>query len=285
MIVSQQFAPFGQINKIHSDAVVGLQPTGNFTNTLDIPIGSGNSFNLAPPPFGGFPTMPGADGGLSLGLAFLSDIQVFLFMEAAQGDRRTNVMQAPKLTLFNGQTSTITVTDQQFFVTNVTVVQVNGQLSFVPNNIPIPTGGVTMTINAVISADRRFVRMSLTPALTNLASAVVPLFPIVTPIFPIFEGGFQGPPILFTQFIQQPNFNTITLSTTVNVPDGGTVLLGGLKKLSEGRNEYGPPILPEEIAGMSADAVTALIRERVLACHRAAKLGLARDLGADANGS
>ena len=27
------------------------------------------------------------------------------------------------------------------------------------------------------------------------------------------------------------------------VPDGGTVLMGGLKRLSEGRNEYGPPIL------------------------------------------
>ena len=30
-----------------------------------------------------------------------------MFMEAAQGDRRANVMQAPKLTLFNGQTATI----------------------------------------------------------------------------------------------------------------------------------------------------------------------------------
>src|SRR5207249_4163341 len=36
MIVSQQFAPFGQINKLTSDAVVGLQPSGQFTNTLDI---------------------------------------------------------------------------------------------------------------------------------------------------------------------------------------------------------------------------------------------------------
>ncbi len=33
------------------------------------------------------------------------------------------------------------------------------------------------------------------------------------------------------------------MQTTVNVPDGGTVLMGGLKRLSEGRNEYGPPIL------------------------------------------
>ena len=29
----------------------------------------------------------------------------------------------------------------------------------------------------------------------------------------------------------------------MSVPDGGTVLLGGIKRLSEGRNEYGTPIL------------------------------------------
>ena len=27
------------------------------------------------------------------------------------------------------------------------------------------------------------------------------------------------------------------------VPDGGTVLMGGLKSMSEGRNEFGPPVL------------------------------------------
>ena len=68
------------------------------------------SFNRAIPPFGGYPNNPGNNGGISLGLAFLNDIQVFMFMEAAQGDRRVNVMQAPKLTLFNGQTATLAVT-------------------------------------------------------------------------------------------------------------------------------------------------------------------------------
>ena len=63
-----------------------------------------------------YPNTPGNNGGISLGLAFLSDIQVYMFMEAAQGDRRVNVMQAPKLTLFNGQTATLTVNDLQFFV-------------------------------------------------------------------------------------------------------------------------------------------------------------------------
>jgi len=241
MIVSQQFQPFGEINKITSNAVVGLQPSGQFTNTLDIPI-TQNSFNLAVPPFGGFPTMPGADGGLSLGLAFLSDIQVFLFMEAAQGDRRTNVMQAPKITLFNGQTATINVSDLQFFVTNVSFFLVNGQVVFVPSNTPIPTG-VSLTMNAVITADRRFVRMSIAPTLTNLSTPVTALFPITTFITPLFEGGAQGQPVPFTMFLQQPGFTTVTVNTTVMVPDGGTVLMGGLKTLREGRNEFGPPIL------------------------------------------
>jgi type II secretory pathway component GspD/PulD (secretin) len=241
MVVSQQFQPFGEINKITSNAVVGLQPTGQFTNTLDIPI-TNNSFNLAVPPFGGFPNMPGADGGLSLGLAFLSDIQVFLFMEAAQGDRRTNVMQAPKITLFNGQTSTINISDLQFFVTSVSFFLVNGQVVFFPNNTPIPSG-VNLAMNAVITADRRYVRMSLAPTLTNLATPVTALFPVTTFITPLFEGGAQGQPVPFTMFLQQPGFTTVTVQTTVMVPDGGTVLLGGLKTLREGRNEFGPPIL------------------------------------------
>ena len=110
---------------------------GVFTSDLDIPIRS-SSFQYAIPPFA-YPNNPGFNGGLSLGLAFLSDIQVFMFMEAAQGDRRTNVMQAPKLTLFNGQTATITVSDQQFFVTAVTVTGFGGQIVFTPTNTPIPT--------------------------------------------------------------------------------------------------------------------------------------------------
>ena len=43
--------------------------------------------------------------------------------------------------------------------------------------------------------------------------------------------------------MQLPTFAFITVTTTVSVPDGGTVLLGGIKRLSEGRNERGVPLL------------------------------------------
>ena len=254
-LTSRQFRPEPFLNDINvKGATIGLQPPGAgsgagvnpaFTPDLDVPF-KATSFNYAIPGFGGYPNNPGYNGGVSLGLAFLNDIQVFMFMEAAQGDRRVNVMNAPKLTLFNGQTATITVTELQFFVTNVTVVGVNGQIIFVPNNTPLPgpgAGALTVALQAVVSADRRFVRINIPITISAQTGATVPLFPITTFIIPVFEGGSQGQPIPFTQFLQQPSFTTMTIATTVVCPDGGTVLLGGLKKLSEGRNEFGPPFL------------------------------------------
>jgi Flp pilus assembly secretin CpaC/tetratricopeptide (TPR) repeat protein len=255
-LTSGIFRPEPFINDISVKGVtVGLTPAGaggsggsgvgpNFTPDLDVPIRA-TSFQYAIPPFGGYPQSPGFNGGVSLGLAFLNDIQVYMFMEAAQGDRRANIMQAPKLTLFNGQTATLAVTAQSFFVTNVAVVSVNGQLVFVPNNTPLPgpDTNFTIAVQAVVSADRRFVRLNLPITMAAETGATVPLFPITTFITPVFEGGSQGVPIPFTQFLQQPGFTTLTISTTVVCPDGGTVLLGGLKTLKEGRNEFGPPFL------------------------------------------
>jgi 1-acyl-sn-glycerol-3-phosphate acyltransferase len=44
------------------------------------------------------------------------------------------------------------------------------------------------------------------------------------------------------------------------------------------RIKYGPPILPDEIAGLPVETVTAMIHDRIAACHREARQALARDL-------
>jgi type II secretory pathway component GspD/PulD (secretin) len=240
-LTSGNFQQPGFINQFAPGRFIsGLTPAGTLTSDLNIPITT-NTYNMAIPPFGGYPGVPGF-GGVTLGLAFLSDIQVFLFMEAVQGDIRSNVMQAPKLTLFNGQTATITILDFQFFVLGVTVIPQFGQFTYFPATTLAPLG-ITLTVQAVMTADRRFVRMSLTPTLSNLVNGEVNLFPVVTPIFPLFDGTATGQPVVFTQFVQQPRLTRVNVNTTVAVPDGGTVLMGGLKRLSEGRNEFGPPIL------------------------------------------
>jgi type II secretory pathway component HofQ len=43
--------------------------------------------------------------------------------------------------------------------------------------------------------------------------------------------------------VQYPVITTIRLQTTVLVPDGGTVTLGGYSSYSENRSEFGAPIL------------------------------------------
>jgi type II secretory pathway component GspD/PulD (secretin) len=256
----------GRLTRNFSGNAVGLQLPGIPTPDLDIPIRP-TSFARAVPPFGGF-TNSFADGGISLGLAFLSECQVQMFLDAAQGDTRTNVMQAPKLTALNGTSASMTVGDFQFFVTGITPVMVNGQMVFVPQNVPylvgqtqpIPpnasiqngllnftptapqTPGLGLFIQPVVSADRRFVRLNIQQSFTNLISGTVQT-PLVTIITPQFENGGTGQPVPFTQFLQQPRFSNIDTQTVVVVPDGGTVVMGGLKYMTEGRNEFGPPVL------------------------------------------
>ena len=258
-LTTGQFKPEPFINSIdgYRNVTVGYNPSqGGFTPDLNVPVRP-NTYGFSVPPFGGYPG-PG-NGGLGVGLAFLNDIQVYMFMEASAGDRRVNIMQAPKITLFNGQTSTVFVSDVAYFTTGLDVVNVGGQFVYIPRNQPIPVGnssappgvqqvaqpGVTVTVQAIVSADRRFVRMNLAPTLTSLTSTAIPLFPVTAFITPVFEGGSQGVPIPFTQFFQQPSISEINVQTTVAVPDGGTVVLGGLKTLAEGRNETGPPVLSQ----------------------------------------
>ncbi|HVK13692.1 MAG TPA: hypothetical protein VM597_33405 [Gemmataceae bacterium] len=249
-----------------SGNVLGLQTPRQPTPDLDIPIRA-TSFGRAIPPFGGFGNSF-ADGGISLGLAFLSDIQVQMFLEAAQGDTRTNVMQAPKVTALNGTAATINVGDYQFFLTGITVANVAGELVFVPQNVPyivglaqpIPpnasiqngllnftptqpqTPGLYLAVQPVVSADRRFVRLNIQQSFTNLISGTQQI-PITTIVQAQFANGGIGQPVPFTQYLQQPRFSNLEAQTVVVVPDGGTVVMGGLKYLTEGRNEFGPPVL------------------------------------------
>lgn len=260
-------SPPQAINRTNfSGNVIGLSAPGVPSPELDIPIRA-TSFARAIPPFGGFGNSF-ADGGLSLGLAFLSELQVQMFLEAAQGDTRTNVMHAPKVTAINGASAQITVGDFQFFLTGVTVQAVGGQLLFTPNNVPFLTGtanplppnqtvqngvlnfqptqtqtpGLLLFVQPVVSADRRFVRLNIRQEFVNLVSGTQQI-PFTTIITPTFDNGGQGQPIPFTQYLQQPRFSNIATDTVVVVPDGGTVVMGGLKWMTEGRNEFGPPVL------------------------------------------
>jgi general secretion pathway protein D len=236
----------GQGDDTGPSAIIGLSTEGP-TSNLDLQFTQG-SFGSTLPQFGSFD--PGT--AANFGFAILSDLEVFFLLQAAEGDQRTNVLQAPKVTLFNGQTASVQDQSQRPFVTSIIPVVGDFAAAQMPV-IVVLNEGTQLNVQAVVSSDRRFVRLTL-----------VPFFSRIGPVEQFtFEGrttsdsGTSPPPdpegeqkdkdnVITTRegtTVQLPTFIFTTVSTTVSVPDGGTVLLGGIKRLSEGRNERGVPML------------------------------------------
>jgi type II secretory pathway component GspD/PulD (secretin) len=245
-LVNGTFVPAPFINRTADKLgglISGLTSAGTFTPDLNIPIRN-STFNFTTPQFGGYQP----EAGLSLGLAFLSDIQVFMFLEAVQGDRRAHIMQAPKLTVFNGQQATIGGLMLRPSVTGLNPAALgNGTMIMTPNITQIPFG-LTMTVQPVVSPDRRFIRLNVTPQAAQGTQDPAGAIVIAVPgtVAGTFDGGGAQPPFANNPLnvtIVPTNTNLFLANTTVNVPDGGTVLLGGFKFLAEERSEYGPPIL------------------------------------------
>jgi general secretion pathway protein D len=232
-----------------TSATVGTSAAGigQYTDDLNVDLSQG-SFAAAVPQFGSF----SAGAGATLGFAILSDIEAFFFIEASQGDRRSNVLQAPKVTLFNGQLASVSDVSQSPFV--ISVIPVVGDFAAAQQPvIVVLSEGTMLTVQAVVSEDRRFVRLTLVPFFSSIGA--VNTFTFTGSSSSTSNSQSNGPTDATTgrssssvtttegTTVQLPTFSFVSVSTTVSVPDGGTVLLGGVKRLSEGRNEFGVPIL------------------------------------------
>jgi Flp pilus assembly secretin CpaC len=198
----------------------------------------------------------GDDKNKPIGLTFFTDRKTFFLTQAVNGDQQTNVMQAPNITLFNGQVANVNNQSTRPFVTSVIPVVGDFPVGFTPQISVLPDG-TTLDVRAVISDDRRFVRLNVIPNLSTIGEVAT---------FSFDPPAGQGKPDTEQQddttgqgqpkeeipaqrtidpatTIQMPTFEFVTVTTTVEIPDGGTVLLGGITRLSEGRNQRGVPFL------------------------------------------
>ena len=218
-----------------------------FTVDLDVPARQ-DSFTLASPTFG-----TPQDVG-TFGFAILSDIEAFFLINASQGDRRANILNAPKVTLFNGQQAI--VVDAAFVPFVISVIPVVGEFAAAQQPvIVVLSEGTTMTVQAVVSDDRRYVRLTIVPFFSQIGDVQTFTFEgtetssTSTDTTDPDDEGNNGSESTANEVIrsgttvQLPTFEVISVSTTVSVPDGGTVLLGGIKRLREQRSEFGVPLL------------------------------------------
>ncbi len=224
--------------------VVGFNGT---TPTADFDIKLSNNLT-AVPTLGAFDPAAGA----TIGFAILSDIEAFFFLQAAQGDSRNNVMQAPKVTLFDGQLASIQDQTQRPFVTSITPVVGDFAVAQQPV-IVVLNEGTQLNVQAIVSDDKRYVRLTLVPFFSQIGDVNTFTYEgrrrrttsnqTRDPATGEIIDDDEESDIVEGTTVQLPTFAFTSVSTTVSVPDGGTILLGGIKRLSEARLERGVPVL------------------------------------------
>ena len=165
-----------------------------------------------------------------------------MLLRATQASRSATVVTAPRVTLFNGQRAYVLVANQRSYISDLNAQVGTGTGIFDPE-IDVVESGVLLDVSATVSADRKYVTLTLRPQLTTLIQLAEFVFQTGA------TGGVDDPFDPFgtadvpSGIVQQPELQITEVRTTVSVPDGGTLLLGGQTIAGEIELEQGVPVL------------------------------------------
>jgi type II secretory pathway component GspD/PulD (secretin) len=181
---------------------------GRIENLFDLTLGEPGQLNSA--------------GGLSLQALFLDDTNVQIVLRAVSKYQTSNVVNAPSLTLRSGQRGNVKALTTRTYVRDFepeiaqAAVIAQPELDNVKN-------GVMLDVRAVASADRRFVTLELRPTVIDL---VPDEFGEELPQETVSLGTANSSDVT----IELPELRIQRLRTTATIPDGATLMLGGLKR-------------------------------------------------------
>lgn len=183
-------------------------------NLYDIGLGDPNTITNA--------------GGLAASWSYLNDAELSMVLRAVSKSERIELVTAPRLLVFNTARANIAVLNQVAYVKDFDV-EIAQAASIADPIIDVVQDGVVLDVRPVVSADRRFVLMELRPTVATLKR---PIRQQTTTL------GSQN-----SVAIELPEVDIQRVRTTVPMPDGGTVLLGGLKVSEKQDLRSGIPIL------------------------------------------
>jgi general secretion pathway protein D len=158
-------------------------------------------------------------GGGAMEIFFVNgDSEYNMVINAVEKSLFATVVSTPILTVYNTERAYFTVTNQVSFVQDFDVDVANS--AFIANpNIGIIQEGVVLDVRPTISYDRKYITLEIQATVAELQQ---PIREFTTSL-----AGFSIP-VTF----QLPELQVQAANTTVRVPDRGSLILGGLKRLN-----------------------------------------------------
>ncbi|MCA8935621.1 MAG: hypothetical protein KDB68_05395 [Planctomycetes bacterium] len=170
-------------------------------------------------------------GGFAMQFAYFVDLtQINAVIVAVQKRKKARVLTAPRLSAFNTQRANITIVNQIPYIRDFELATATTAAIANPV-VDTILDGMVLDVKPTVSNDRRFITIEVQPTVAEL---VLPIPTFTTTL---------GPTSSVT--LQIPEIKLQTVQTTVRVPDGGAVVIAGLKTVRDKWIESGVPILSD----------------------------------------
>ena len=186
-------------------------------------------------------------GGLSTGLrlrtsSFLTENQATGLLVAVQDSDQATTLNAPELTCFNGQQARIAVVRERSYVEDVEITSTatagGGASQTIDPEISTITTGINFLVRPTVSSDKRYITLDIQPIVSDLEGGVFGEIELtLSPGIPATATEPAVPAV--TAPIQLPDMNVQLIQTSVSVPDGGTLLIGGLMRTTDSFTQKG----------------------------------------------
>ena len=155
-------------------------------------------------------------GGLTTQWTFLDDAQLSMILQAVEKDNQVELIDSQSLSVFNTERAYITVVNQQAYIQDFDVEAFQFEVAADPQ-VNVIHEGVVLDVRPTINHDRKAITLEVQPTVAT----VVAMDQFTTSL------GGSTSPVSF----ELPELEVKSVFTTVEVPDGGSILLGGLNRI------------------------------------------------------
>jgi len=155
-------------------------------------------------------------GGLSFQLDFLNDLEVSMIMRAVEKTSKFELINDQVLSVHNTQRAFVTVINQKAYIQDFDVEVAQFQAVADPQ-VNVLHEGVVLDVRPTIHHDRKYLRLEIQPTVAK----IVALEPFSSTL------GGNTSPVEFAL----PELEVQSIFTTADIPDGGSVMLGGLSNI------------------------------------------------------